>query len=97
MQCSDFGSIFKLLLGAGVLGDNFRGDFKKIVGEMHSSGQKLISTFGTLFWKRCGAENIVRFADHVAECFEIIPSRHEPTVAPLRSGCNRLQFYSTQL
>ena len=60
---------------------------------MYGSGQQFIRSLRALFGQDRGAENVVRFAYHVAQCFQIVLfACHEQTVAPRRCDCNRLLF-----
>jgi hypothetical protein len=62
---------------------------------MHRSGQQFIRSLRALFGQDRGAENVVRFAYHVAQCFQVVLFvGHEQTVATRQSDCNRLLFSS---
>src|ERR1039458_6163037 len=62
---------------------------------MYGGGQQLICSLRAFFGQDSGAEDVMRFAYHVAQCFQVVLfACHEQTVAPQRRDCNRLLFVS---
>ena len=50
-----------------------------MVSQMKGSGEHFIRSLRTFFGKDHGAENVMRFAYHISERFQIvILARHEP-------------------